>query len=269
MNAPSAMWRTRSAASARAGSCVEATMVMPCCWTTSRSTEMMPAPVVESRSPVGSSARRTGGPTASGPGDGDPALLAAGELVGAVAPPGAQPRQLQGLHGPPLPLPPGHPVDAQGQVHVLVRREDGEQAVHLEHEPHLVPAQLRQRPVRRLRQVQAVEDDRSAGRAVQSAQKVEQRGLAGSGAAHERQELPAPDVEVHSLERGDVGCPGLEDAHQVHGANDGRCVRHACLLGGVMRAPSSCGSTRALPRSCRCSTVSRGSCRRPARSTTT
>ena len=54
-------------------------------------------PVWESRAPVGSSARMTGGSAGQGPGDGHPLLLAAGELDGLVLQLVAQAHLLQGL----------------------------------------------------------------------------------------------------------------------------------------------------------------------------
>ena len=66
------------------GSWVTITMVWPISRTALRMNDRISAPVLESRLPVGSSAKMIAGSAGQGPGDGDPLLLTAGELARAV-----------------------------------------------------------------------------------------------------------------------------------------------------------------------------------------
>jgi hypothetical protein len=70
--------------------------------------------------------QQQGGAVDDRPGDGHPLLLAAGELVGFVVQPLAQPHLLQGCHGPLAPLPMGHPRIHHRQHHVLQGGELGQ-----------------------------------------------------------------------------------------------------------------------------------------------
>ena len=71
---------TRSAYAAATGSWVTITMVWPRPRVALRRKASSAAPARESRLPVGSSAKTSSGPGDQRPGDGDPLLLAAGEL---------------------------------------------------------------------------------------------------------------------------------------------------------------------------------------------
>ena len=90
---PSARKTTRSVYAAATGSWVTITMVWPWSSTLRRSSSSTSAPDVESRLPVGSSAKTIVRPAHQRPGHRDPLLLAAGELVGPVVEPVARGRR--------------------------------------------------------------------------------------------------------------------------------------------------------------------------------
>src|SRR5690606_123664 len=71
----------------------------------------------------------------------------------------------------------------------------------LEHESDLAVAHVRQLDLAQLRGVASVEQVAAAGRRVQAADDVHQRGLAGTGGADQRHVLVAGDVEVDAGQR--------------------------------------------------------------------
>ena len=136
---PSRMVTTRWAYSAMSGSWVTTTMVLPLAWRSSKRA-MISSPVLESRFPVGSSARMMEGLVDEGAGDGDALTLAAGELVGLVHHASAQVDGLEdGLCA-------GSTLDGrsavvdEGQLDVVKRSGAGEQVEGLEYEANLLVA---------------------------------------------------------------------------------------------------------------------------------
>ena len=83
-----------------------------------------------------------------GPRYGDPLLLAARELVGAVRPPPRKPDQIQKLVEPLCVFARLLAGDEHGQEHVLLGRERGDEVEELEHEAHPLPPEERELPVR-------------------------------------------------------------------------------------------------------------------------
>ena len=147
---PSRMWTTRCAYSAMSGSCVTSTMVLPlACKVSNRA--MISMPVLESRLPVGSSARMMEGLIDQGAGDGDALALAAGELVGLVIHAAFEAHVGQRFLGALDACGGRRAVVDQGQLDVVQRGGAGQQVEGLEDEADFLVADARQldrRPVR-------------------------------------------------------------------------------------------------------------------------
>src|SRR5262249_16973915 len=92
----------------------------------------------------------------------------------------------------------------------------------------------RERAARELVDTAAIDRDAAGRRRVESADEVEQRGLAGAGRPHERDEVPARDVEVHPVQHLDrLAAPpvALVDAAALHE------VRHQVLSASLTASP--------------------------------
>ena len=106
--------------------------VTPSRSTTERMSSMIERPVAASSWPVGSSARRSLRPVDQRAGDGDALLLAAGELVRSVPSALRQADQLERVHDAIATFVGVGAAQAQRQLDVLGRREDGDEAERLE-----------------------------------------------------------------------------------------------------------------------------------------
>src|SRR5207253_2966456 len=80
--------------------------------------------------------------------------------------------------------------------HVLEDGELRQEEVELEDEAELVQAQLRAIVVVERADVDAVDEDLALRRAIERAEQVEERALAGAGETGQRDELTAPDGEI-------------------------------------------------------------------------
>ena len=132
------------------------------------------------------------------PGDGHPLLLAAGELVGEAIQLLLQAQQLYDLADVRLVRAPS--VQLNGQDDVLPHRQDGYQVVGLEHEADLPSAEDGEGLVLHGEDVPALHLHPAPGGPVQSAEHVQQRGLAGAGCAHDGEEFPRLDFQVHAVQ---------------------------------------------------------------------
>src|SRR5262249_9466706 len=116
----------------------------PAC--SSRRSSITAWPFLESRFPVGSSARRSSGSPAAARGPAASAgprhalLLTAGELAGQVLPAVGHPHPLERTLHSPLPLGRGHPTVGERQLHVLEDREVPDEVEALEDEADLAIA---------------------------------------------------------------------------------------------------------------------------------
>lgn len=170
-----------------------------------------------------------GGVVGEGTGDGDPLLLAAGQLAGPLggvvgeADEGQQ--QLDAL----LALAGVRAAQPQRDADVLGRAEDGDEAEGLEDEADAVAAQGEQALLVEAGEVEAVDIDPSPVGGVLAADDVEQGGLAGSRAPLEGDELAARDLEGDAPQGvhgggGAVRLVHVLDAH--HGVGDR--LPHGC-----------------------------------------
>ena len=88
----------------------------------------------------------------------------------------------------------------QRQLHVFDRGGARQQVEPLEHESDLPVADRRQLVVREMRDVAAVQQIASAGRAIEAAQDVHERRLSRAGRSDHGDELAAADVERDAAE---------------------------------------------------------------------
>ena len=156
--------------------------------------------------------------------DGHTLLLAAGELdgigVGTVLKADTA-QQLQGLFR-------GHFTRHtehlfRRQRHILQDGPVREEVEMLEDHAHL-PAQLVDVDLF-LRDIDAVEQDRSARRRLQQVQAAQERALAGAGGADGRDDIALPDIDGDAVQRAD-GVLFEILAEILHGDDDIICGRH-------------------------------------------
>ncbi|MNT16934.1 hypothetical protein D3C72_1520610 [compost metagenome] len=88
----------------------------------------------------------------------------------------------------------------QRQFHVLLRGQHRHQVVELEHEADVMAAPRRQLAAAHLVDALAFDADLAARGVVQAADQVEQGGLAGTGRAHQRDEVAAGDIQVDAVQ---------------------------------------------------------------------
>src|SRR5690606_9778028 len=116
----------------------------------------------------------------------------------------------------------------QRQLHVLLRAERGHQVVELEYVSDVLAA-----PGRQLARTHAIDAlpgnlDLAAGGRVQAADEVQERGLARTRGAHQRDEITGGDVQVQAVQHVDllraalVGLAEVSDRYQ--GGHDGAPV---------------------------------------------
>jgi hypothetical protein len=90
--------------------------------------------------------------------------------------------------------------EQQRQLDVAFGGEHRQQVVHLEHEAHVRAAPLGERRVGHAVDGQAVHFDTAHRGPVETAQQVEQGGLARTGGTHERDEIAARKIQVQFFE---------------------------------------------------------------------
>ena len=142
-------------------------------------------------------------------------LLAAGELAGPVLEPLAEVQDLDHLVPPLLRRLPAGQV--QRQQDVLLGGQRGQQVEGLEDEADPAAAQQGQGLVVQLGQLHPADLHRAGRGGVQAGQAVHQRGLAGSGRAHDRGELPLAEADGDAVQRADGGGAGAVGLDEVAG----------------------------------------------------
>ncbi len=133
-------------------------------------------------------------------GDRHALLLAAGQLAGAVVGAIGQAHQGQCDFGIALALGGIEVGKQQRQFDILLRVEHRHQVVELEHEADMVAAPGRQLAAAEAVDALALDLDLAAGGAVETADEVEQGGLAGTGGTHEGNEVAALDLQVDAVQ---------------------------------------------------------------------
>ncbi len=179
-----------------------------------------------SRLPVGSSARMIDGSLIERSRDRDTLLLAAGKLVRIVVVPLTEPDGRERRHRALVALGELHLASAvveERQFDVVERGRAREQVEALEHETNLPVPDRRELVFGHPRHILAVQEVLAAGRPIQAAEDVHERGLAGAGRTRHGDELTLLDVEVRAAQRADddltdgVGLeqvPNRDDRHQ-------------------------------------------------------
>ena len=199
VSTPLSRWIVRCARSAACGSCVTMTIVLPWSRLSDCSRSRISSPALRSRSPVGSSHSSSVGIGDDGAGDADALLLAARQLARVVLGAFGEPDDLQRDARPLSPLRLRQLRQQQRQLDVLLGRQHRQQVVELEDEPDVLRAPLRQLAAAERADGHAADLDRAAGRRVEAADQIEQRGLAGSRRTHQREEIALRDFEVDAL----------------------------------------------------------------------
>src|SRR5208282_2218710 len=156
-----------------------------------------------------------------GSGQGDALLLASRELRGPSVEPVAEAELRQHRAGPFARLASGNARNQERQLHVLGRREHRQEVVRLKHEPHSARAILALRAVVHRMEVDPFERDRAAVDLVQSREAIEKRRLATSRRAHDREHLPAGDLDVDLAKGGDLGVPASVNFPDIPPYDDG------------------------------------------------
>ena len=145
-----------------------------------------------------------GGMGGDGPGDGHPLLLTAGHFGGLVLPAVGHAYLFQGLHHDIPALQDRHTLIDQGQLHIFIGGEGGDQVIALEDEADLLVADVGQLAVRAVGDVLTVQGVVPIGGDVQTAQNVHQGGLARAGGADDSHELPPADGQGYAVQGADL-----------------------------------------------------------------
>ena len=196
--------------------------------------------------------------------------------------PFGQAHQVEQLVDPALALRGLRSHEPQWHLDVLRRAQDLDQAEGLEDERDRLPANVDQGVLGQTRDLPAVEDHPSRGRPVETAEEVEERRLATPRATADDEQLPPGDPQVDAAQGMDGAAARGVVASDADGFDD-RAVhrppitlRHRGARGsseGAGRSgqiPMWSSSSRRRTRRSRpsASTWARGSCSRPARSST-
>ena len=155
---------------------------------------------MRSRSPVGSSHSSSVGIGDDGARDADALFLAARQfarlVLDAIAEPHERQRRVHALEA----ICAAELGEQQRQLDVALGGEHRQQVVHLEHEADVVGAPVAELGVRQPVDREAIDFDGARGRPVETAEQVQQRGLARARRPHERDEVAARQIQVELLE---------------------------------------------------------------------
>ena len=190
---PSRIATVRWTCSDTSGSWVTITIVVPSSSLTRRSSPKISCEVVVSSSPVGSSAKRTAGSLARRHGDRDPLLLAAGQPLGPVVEPLAEPDELEQQPAPArVRCRPA--VEGHRQLDVLLGRQVRQEVPRglLPDHPDDAPPVAGPLAPAHLAEVVAGDDRPPGRRRVEPAEDVQQRRLAAARRADDRDHLAVP-----------------------------------------------------------------------------
>ena len=140
----------------------------------------------------------------------DALLLAAGELVGVVPGVVGEADELEHLLGARRALRRAHLAHPQAELDVAAGVHVGEQAVGLEHHPHVAAVRGH------VGDVAAADHHAPAVGAVEAAEQPQRRRLAAARRAEQREQLARGDVEVELVERGERAEAARQPV-EVHG----------------------------------------------------
>ncbi len=176
-----------------AGSWVTTTRVVPRALISPKSSRM-DRPVALSRAPVGSSARRMAGELTRA------RAMAARELAGAVGGAVGEAHALEGLEGPPAPLPRPDAGVEEGQLDVLGDRQPRQEVELLEHEADLAVAQLGEAVLVQGRGILAPDQHPPGAGPVEAADEVHAGRLPRARGSHDGDPLARLDGEAQPVE---------------------------------------------------------------------
>ncbi|GAA3157065.1 hypothetical protein GCM10017687_88850 [Streptomyces echinatus] len=180
------------------------------------------------------------GAVGQGPGDGDPLLLAAGQLAGPLGRVAGESHEGEQQFDPFLALARVGAAQPQRHADVLRGTEDGDEPEGLEDEADPVPAQPQQLALAQLAEAEPVDLDPAPVGGVEAADDVQQCGLTGAGTSLEGDEFAAGHLEGHPAQRVDGRGPPpvrpVDVLHPHHGVGD-HLTTHAASP--VDRAPVS------------------------------
>jgi hypothetical protein len=149
----------------------------------------------------------------------DPLLLTAGELRRPMRAPLGEPEAAEQFVEPPaVGLLAG---DRERQDDVLLRRQHREEVEELEDEADLLAPEHGQLLVGEPPDLDAVEDDASAGRAIEPSHDVHQGRLTGARGPHDRGQTPVGDIERDAAQGIDRGIALAVAADEVRRGGDG------------------------------------------------
>jgi hypothetical protein len=161
---------------------------------------------------VGEDERRLGD---DGAGDRDALLLSAGELARGVVLAAGEADGVQRRERASASLAGRHATVHQRKLHVLERARSPEQVEALEDEPDVVATEQRELVEIELGDLDPAKEVRAGGRAIEAADDVHARRLAGAARADDRHELAVGDRERHAVERADLGVARAVDLRHV------------------------------------------------------
>ena len=156
-----------------------------------------------------------------GASDADALLLSAGKLARLVPRPVGQPHDLERRLHMGAAIGSTEPGEQQRQLDIAFGREHRHQIVELKYESHMARPPMGELAVRQL--VDALTADRNLAlvRPVEPADEIQERGLAGAGRTHERQELAGRHLEIEAMQYLDAllaALVALDDVAEGDGA---------------------------------------------------
>ena len=122
--------------------------------------------------------------------------------------------------------------EVEGNHHVFGRRQHRKQIVGLEDEPEMLQAQRAKLILVERARGLAMQDNRSAGRAQQAAENMEQGRLSAARRSDQQQDLGGADFEVDRMQRRERRRPRAE--RMGDGAGDDGGIHHRNTLTGSM-----------------------------------
>jgi hypothetical protein len=111
------------------------------------------------------------------------------------------------------------------KLHILARRQRGDEIVELKHKAHMVAPVARQRPVAQTRQFQIAKPDAPGRNVIKPAQDIEKRGFARTRGAEQHRKLAGIQFQIDASQRMHLDPAGVIDLGQALGAKDDLWVR--------------------------------------------
>src|SRR5262245_27096609 len=134
----------------------------------------------------------------------------------------------------------------QWKLHIALGRQDGQQVVELKNEADVLRSPPGQLPAAQLVDPDAPYVDRASGRRIETADQIEQGGLAGTRRPHEREEVTLRNIEVHALQHVDALAATAEVFVHASDAHQPVAITHSAIPQGcTWRKPSALRTSHA------------------------